>query len=557
MWHCAAIDPQKGDDLPFNGVASIPASLRSAHTDDQGHYVIDGLPREAKLLALIDFKPTYDARSLTIATSTERLQGILCVGYAGTLNHTFVVPRTVRIRATLAATLEPAAGVTVTAQGTKIQRSGSVGKTNTEGIAVLQLQPDNYTLRIEPPSGAAAVVSDQPLTVAGEPRESSIDVKVDAGALVVFEAALEATAEPVAGIGFEYETDTTRVRKPVHSQTVYVDHPVTGSDGRLRAVMNPGTRRFFPSRAQGIEPVQANNPLFTLLPGKTTVVKFSFRKAAIPQVEHRESLPGDLIGRLNARWKTERDLIQRGRARATRYYQSTDGIDPDQLTKLLDSLDPDRVPPIFDLIRQAFPDAEPAAPLTVDLTVDEPKRREEWSAPHHQVLVLNGRESIRYLAGNGQVDVSDISGRSGVGIAVESIEAFFHLGGFGGEIVERANGKVTIERKTTTYIDRRVVDEATGFVYRDSSRYNNGSSATEHWQFAPRPTPQGLVIPGMSVELHSYGNRMNPVWIRTIESIDLSAPIAPESFVVSVPAGTMLLDYREGRDETDRGVLRR
>ncbi len=556
MSYCAAIDPQKGDDLPFSGIASMPASRLSAHTDDQGHYVIAGLPREAKLLALIDFKPTFDWHTLTIATSTEKFQGVLSLGYEGILNDTFVVPRTVRVRGTLAATGEPAAGVTVTARGTKIARSGCVGKTNTEGTAVLQLRPDKYILRIEPPPGAAAVVSEQPLTVPNEPRESSIDVKVHAGAVVMFEAALEATEAGIAGVGFEYETDTTRVCKPVPSQTVYVDHPVTGSDGRLRVVMAPGTRGFFPTRVPGFEPVPADNPLLTLAPGTTNVVKFSFRKVADPRLLDAGASKDEVIQRLNERWKTQRDLIRRGRARATRYYQSSDGIDPEQLTKLLDSLDPDRIPPIFDLIRNEFPDAEPAAALTFLVTVDQPKRREEWAAPHHQILVSNGRESVVYVAPNAQVDVTDNSDKSTVSFAIESIENSFHLEGFAGAITERANGKLTLEEKTAIYAVRRVVDEKTGFVYRDSFRYNNGSSTTERWQFAPRPTPQGLVIPGMSVELHSYGNRMNPVWIRTIESIDLTTPITAESFVVSVPAGTLIVDYRDGRDDTNRGVLR-
>ena len=115
---------------------------------------------------------------------------------------------------------------------------------------------------------------------------------------------------------------------------------------------------------------------------------------------------------------------------------------------------------------------------------------------------------------------------------------------------------MTLERKTTKTVVRLVVDEATGFVYRDSFRYNNGTSGREHWQFAPRPTPQGLVIPGMSVELDFYENRTNAIWIKTIESIDVATPITPESFVVSVPAGTLILDYRDGREDTYRGVLR-
>ncbi len=158
------------------------------------------------------------------------------------------------------------------------------------------------------------------------------------------------------------------------------------------------------------------------MPGKPIVTRFAFKKMAIPRALEQQSPKDELIARLNERWKAQRDLIQRGRSRATRYYQSSDGIDPGQLTKLLDSLDPDRVPAVFDLIRKEFPEAEPARPLAFLVTVDEPRRREEWPAPHPAVRVFNGRESIAYSAGeNAQVDVTDNSGKSTLGIAIEGI----------------------------------------------------------------------------------------------------------------------------------------
>jgi peroxiredoxin/protocatechuate 3,4-dioxygenase beta subunit len=555
MWYCVAIDPKKGEDLPYGGIADLAVSRRTAHTDANGKYVIDGLPREAKLLALIDFKPSCTAHSLTIATSTERFEGVLSVGHEGILNHTFVVPRTVRVRATLAATGMPAAGVTITARGTKIQRSGSIGRTDALGLLNLELQPDSYTLRIEPPTVMDAVVSEQPLSVPNEPKESSINVKIGAGSVVMFESVLEGTGDAIAGVAFAFETDTTRVRKPIHSQTVFVDHPVTGSDGRLRVVMTPGTRRFFPRPIHGFEPVHTDNPLITLAPGTTTDVKFAFRKVEVARSPDRGPSNDDVIQRLNGRLQIQRDLIRRGRVRATRYYQSGEGISPDQVVKLLDSLDPDRVAPVLDLIHKQFPTAEPAAMLRVDVTVDEPRRREEWAAPHRQVSVFNGQESIRFMADNAQADIADKSAKCTIGIPVEGIERFVDLAFFGGTVSERVNGKVTLERNTTINSARRVVDLATGFVYRDSMRYKNGSSASEFWQFAPRPTPEGLVIPGMSVELLCVDNRTNAIFVRVIESIDLKPPIGPESFVVAVPPGTMILDYREGPDDTDRGVM--
>jgi peroxiredoxin len=53
-----------------------------------------------------------------------------------------------------------------------------------------------------------------------------------------------------------------------------------------------------------------------------------------------------------------------------------------------------------------------------------------------------------------------------------------------------------------------------------------------------------------------HDGRINTIWIKTIESIDLATPINPEAFVVSVAAGTAIFDYRDGSDDTDRGVVR-
>jgi thiol-disulfide isomerase/thioredoxin len=323
-------------------------------------------------------------------------------------------------------------------------------------------------------------------------------------------------------------------------------------------VMDPGTRRFFPVPKPGIEPVPAQNPLLSLAPGKTHVVKFTFKNVAIPDVAEQEPVKNDVVARLKERWKTQRDLIQRGRARVTRSVQPGEGIAPDRLIKLLDTLDQRRVPPILELIRKEFPDAEPANSLTLELVVDEPRRREDWVAPVNKIAVFNGRESVSYFPVNDQVDIAVNSGKNPVTFQIQGIGDYCHLAGLNGDVTQQADGKVTLERKTTYSSDRLVVDAATGFVYRDSYSFRPGreSSQTEHWQFAPRPTPQGLVVPGMSIELHLHNGRIDSILIKTIESIDLAAPISPETFVVSVPAGTSIIDYRDGRDDTNRGVVR-
>ena len=99
---------------------------------------------------------------------------------------------------------------------------------------------------------------------------------------------------------------------------------------------------------------------------------------------------------------------------------------------------------------------------------------------------------------------------------------------------------------------RIVADEATGFVYRESTSLISSGSGQEHWQFAPRVAANGAIIPGLSVDLVYQKDGLSVAWIKTIESIDLDAPVPPETFLVAVPPGTLILDDREGR--TTRSV---
>ncbi|WP_076350482.1 M56 family metallopeptidase [Paludisphaera borealis] len=318
-WNCSAIAPT-GEDVAFRGVASLPESRRSAHTDAHGKYAIEGLPRETKFLALIDHEPTYEPRTLTIATSKESFADIKSLGHDGVLDHVFTVPGTVRVRTTLAGSGGAAGGATVIARGSKIQRSGAIATTDAQGMAVLHLQPDDYTLRAEPPSGVVAVVTELPFKVAKGTKETAVDVQLEAGAPLTFEAVEEATGKGIAGVRFAYETDTTRVRRPVASQTVYVDHPATGTDGRLAVIASPGARRYFADRVPGFEPIDAENPLAMIVAGRPEVVRFRFRPVPAPDARpsRTPNSKDEVVRRLQERWEAQRVLARRGRMRASR-----------------------------------------------------------------------------------------------------------------------------------------------------------------------------------------------------------------------------------------------
>ena len=62
-WSCRRVDPTEtipAERLDFNGIHALPEALLSTRTGHDGSYRIDGLPREAQFLALIDPGPEYD-----------------------------------------------------------------------------------------------------------------------------------------------------------------------------------------------------------------------------------------------------------------------------------------------------------------------------------------------------------------------------------------------------------------------------------------------------------------------------------------------------------------
>ena len=121
----------------------------------------------------------------------------------------------------------------------------------------------------------------------------------------------------------------------------------------------------------------------------------------------------------------------------------------------------------------------------------------------------------------------------------------------------RADGRVTLGWKSGDHLARIVADETTGFVYRNSSVSVATGSGQDQWQFAPRVMAGGVIVPGLSLEHFYHGQSTSVLWIKQVESMDIDAAVAPETFLVAVPAGTQVRDHREGRDDTYRGVANR
>ncbi len=248
-WSCRRVDPT--DEIPagrldFDGIRALPEALLSTRTGRDGSYRIEGLPREAQFLALIDPGPKYDPLMETIASTDAAIQGVRSLGHDGVLDHTFAAPREARFTVRYADTNRPARDATVRAMSDRTMlRAGGVGVTDADGRATLHLRPGEYGFAIEPPIGDDHLPARGSFRVGREEIAQVGDLKLEPGAIVTMEARDAKSGAGIEGIRFQYETDSNSRRQDLHSQLVVADHPETDERGRLRAIVEPGRRRFF------------------------------------------------------------------------------------------------------------------------------------------------------------------------------------------------------------------------------------------------------------------------------------------------------------------------
>src|SRR5262249_2765542 len=136
MWSCRGVDPTgtiPDERRDFNGIHALPDSMFSTQTGPDGTYRIDGLSREAQLLAWIDPGREYAPFSRTIATTALPIANVLNLGHDGTLDRTFISPREARFTVRYTDTQQPARGVAVRATSNReMLRAGGVARTDDE-----------------------------------------------------------------------------------------------------------------------------------------------------------------------------------------------------------------------------------------------------------------------------------------------------------------------------------------------------------------------------------------------------------------------------------------
>jgi RNA polymerase sigma factor (sigma-70 family) len=557
-----------GDRRDFHGFSAMPEDLFTTRTGPDGTYGLDGLPREARLLTLIDPGPEYDPSQETVATTTKAVPNIRSLGYDAVLDHTFVAPREARFAVNYADSNQPVRGATVRIKSDRTVLRAGVAVTDTDGRTTLHLRPGEYGLAIEPPFGAPYRPTEGSLKIDKPGVSEFAAMKLEPAAIAVLEAQDASTGAGIEGVRFQYETDTTRQRRHLHSQLVFPDHPATDERGRLRAVVEPGRRRFFVATVpQGWRFEGTSSDLVELLPHREITVRFVFKKIEEPNaatVGQSTVFPQDVI----EKWQRQQGLPRTGKFRTRRdFYSVRDNPIPvGELEAFLDATDLTKVSDPGAAFLARFPSLpRPYSLSRVIIDCGERLRNTATSRVETSIEVSNGLEVVAYTDANAQADIYGVhqNGRIGV-LGFHNLSSVFGVPNirrwlfknfrgpdvsfFEGGDVKRieAGDRMTIEQKKDHATGQWVVDLTTGFVYVHSWRSSRANVLGELIrQYGPKPFRHRLVLPSVHVEAHLQGTQVHRLELTVLEDVDLDYHPDPLDFVVAAPAGTLIIDHRE------------
>jgi len=567
-WMCRFLGKAADDAaaIQFDGIRWVPENNRSAVTDDKGRYEITGLRRDAQYLAAVDPGPLYDSVTYSVTTSPKEIgNGARSLGYDGQLVESFKSPWFYTVKV-VTRQGQPLAGVQIRARGDRIRRAGNFAKTDAQGRATLVLHTGDYKFILEPPFGSHYVLTEHAATVSKDTAAEPHSLTVDDGATLQISAVEEGSGKPVPGVRFLEEIDSGKLRRELQSQTVFLDHPSTDEQGELHAIVKAGdTRLVVSGQPIGYEPVKKISEALSLKPQQSTSVTFTFKKVALPAESTRFTFvpeeEGD-IGKLNVLILKQQKLARAGRLEVKSHFRSISGITAAEFQTVLRACPSDTVPDLPSLLRKKNPDLEfPFGHQVV--TVDGERIRQESfdtltdGAEYHDLRIFNGVESVDFGVSNAQASVHSYHA-----FAVGGLTEWRPMNKFtppaedpgATRKVSRANGRLVVETTFKSFSSRAEFDERTGFLFYRLNSDKSGEPQQELWQFAPQVTPSGAIVAGLIVDPRYMRGNLTLLGIHEVKNYVSGKP-SPETFVLSAPAGTNIVDFRGNQSSPKSGVI--
>lgn len=548
---------RKSEISPGFGLRTLPEAFRIATTDSQGRYRIRGMPADARAAIFAAYKPEYAAVRNSVVTSpndkTRRFERY--VGKDGKLNLTLTRPRSVAVKITSAEGTVPRCIVRARSTNRRAPylRGGAMAESK-DGVASLLLPPGEFDLVIEPVPGQLLVSSTHKFEVKKEPLDQAVEFKVAHGADVAIRAVVKGTNEPLSGVGFSWQAEPGVEPIPLQSQTVFVDHPRTDSNGILRATMRPGRRRLIPTTIPpGYAPVEKETAPLNFEAGTRTIVRVEFEGAALKANSGEVSQQlRDLIDKFSQQQK----LVSRGRYTYRRRSFLRGEMLPAEFDQVLETID-DKSPAHAEaVLKHVFPQLKLShqSVMLVDgnkLAVGRGWSDGVWPWQGIRVTdlsVQNGVEQARYSAVNHQLDLNTARNSN---VHIGAFSEIVTVGTFGrlepGLEMTEDEGLAVI----TVPGGRMVADKSTGFMYEMKSMRPNGSGLVVR-QYSPVEHANGGVTPSFRIEARFRNNLLDRAEIAFIDKAELVDRFPPGTFVIAAPAGTNIIDRRDARSNRIR-----
>ncbi len=574
MWGGAYLeDSRRAADQSFNGFAFLPEKYRAGKTDADGHYEIPGLPRDVGFIVSIDYRPEYEPWVDSIQTGAKKLPNGAELLSPQVLNHTFIAPVTVRLKIT-DPDHKPIAGVIVRQDSERhARRSGSLDRTDADGVATLKLPPVNSTLIIEPNFGQPFLPQKLTLEMNDPQQAEAVDLvaQLEPAAEVVFEAVEQHTDVAIGGIAFLSEPVDVLKRTPVQSQLSFVDHPQTNEAGTMCAFFEPGQRRFIVDQSRSSHLFEAVSPMtefIDVVAGTPTKVRFEFVRRP-DRLTEVETIP-DEVKSLSEMLKHQCERFER--ERRLRFQLRHNNYIPgeksrEEMTTLLDSFASKTVDECIETIRQEFSDFRGLSEY--QLVMDGTKRRINFRGPNEkrtQVNVVNGEEMLISMDSGRQLDIYDSKNSmlhfldrndfwSGPAQPRFLAQPMQQRGqGVPTRTFRQENGVLNVETfsgATTSLIE---IESETGFVRRTSVTYQDSKLGEETRMLFPSLLPNGVAVPKLSIKVYYHPQNKLRLAVTSIDQVELPDSLPPETFLVEASAGTNIIDYRGvPREELGRG----
>jgi protocatechuate 3,4-dioxygenase beta subunit len=241
----------------FSAIQSAPEALTTATTGPDGRFRLEGLPKEVGFWVRVEH-PDYAKLHLHAATTARPITAFdyplgRIVGRdrppveTGALNVTVRSTSRIDVRTVFARTGKPAPRIRVLAfQGNSANGYSASGITDERGKLTLRLPPGDFDMEADPTSiDTNCIRTRSKFKAAGLLAEQYLELRVDAGCVVILEAVDAKSGAGIPGLTFDCERDDKKgSRWQVQSNTWYIDNPTTDSGGRLRAVVAPGAGVF-------------------------------------------------------------------------------------------------------------------------------------------------------------------------------------------------------------------------------------------------------------------------------------------------------------------------